>query len=614
MKFTYYLVAFLFLGSFGLMAQDTVGPSDYGMIEGPIIVPSLAQQMRDGTFIEADNTPKEGHPKRRHGNLVIPGKGLPLGDDPLRGTQLNAPQRAGTASVINSWLADVSSATPSDPTGAAAPNHYVAAWNTSFRIFDKVGTPLTPEASLATLFPGNAIGDPIVFYDAAADRIVITEFDNNPNGFNVAVCQGSDPVNDGWYVYTTGFGTGAFPDYTKFAAFGDVYMCTANISSGNRVFAVERNQMLNGDPAQFIAFPLPGISTFGFYSPHAFHTTDSNMAPAGTPVPIAYMQDDAWAGVTEDHIKIWEATVDWVTPGNSTITNPAQQVVTTPFTGVFDGGSFSNRPQGGGVDIDVLQATMMNQIQYRRFGSYNSVVMNFVVDVLAGSPEKAAVRWYELRQDADGDPWTIFQEGTYEAPAGKDAYSASMAMNESGDIAMGYYTSSTTDRIQMNFTGRFAADPVGVMTVPEFPLKLSTNANPSNRLADYVHLTLNPSDGNSFYYIGEVFEPSRRDWVYHFELAPDLGVEDITIDESELTVVSLPNNKFDINLNTSFDGTVALSVVDIQGRTVVFNNLDKDGGSYKYNLDMSYAASGVYIIQMGSEDLNSFKTAKIVVK
>ena len=868
MKFTYYIMALLFLITFGVTGQEPVGPTATGMMDPPVYVPSIADQIRSGIIEYADNTPMLGLPKGRFGNNVVPGKGS-QGNDPLMGTQANAPQhRVQPPSLI--FVADISQATPSDPTGAAGPNHYVGAWNSAFRIFDKNGNPLTAELSLGTLFPGNTIGDPIVFYDKQADRFVITEFDSSPNGFNVAVCQGSDPVNDGWHVYTTGFGTGSFPDYTKFSVWGDTYMVTANISNANRVFAVERNEMLNGDPAQFVALPLPGLVTSGFYSPQAFHTTDQLLAPAGTPAPIVYLQDDAWGGVADDHLKIWSATIDWVTPGNSTM-SAAQIITTADFTSVFDGGSFSNRPQGGGPDIDILQATMMNQVQYRRFGTHNSAVMNFVVDVLAGSPEKAAIRWYELRQVADGLPWTIFQEGTYEAPDGRDAYSGSMVMNGAGDIALGYTSSSATDRISIRYTGRFATDPLNVMTVNEELIAQSTAANPSNRLADYVQCTVDPADDASFWHIAEYFEPSRRDVVAHFSLAPPmpddsgvvsidapntgtltateditvtvrnfgsnslsnipmsytvnagpavndtfvgplaagatasftfgtqadmsaagdytivastnlagdsnpandsttktvtngivycepmsncagfndgvtmieladqdipvncgatgysndtsivfnfdlgtnpfpgvvqmgfadsafaiwidfndngtfeaneliadefvatantdfnfsvdfstvstvtmgmhrmrlrgedldqagdyldpcddlafgrtndytanitgtLGVADPTISQSELIVVSNDNSNFDISLVTSFDGKAAIAVYDLLGQMIVFNNLEKSGDRYNYNLNMSYAAAGVYLVKIGDEKTNSFKTAKIIVK
>jgi len=550
--------------SFSSVAQEIMGPSSFGELPPPIQVKSIAEQIKDGTVIYADNTPQLGHPKSRHANKVVPGKGFPKGNDPLLGRQAEAVQhQTRTPDLI--FTADISQATPSDPTGAAGPNHYIGAWNSAFRIFDKSGNPETAELSLATLFPGNAIGDPIVFYDANVDngagqprgRFVVTEFDNNPNGFNVAVSAGPDPVNDPWNVYTMNLGTGQFPDYTKFAIWGDAYIVTANINTGgNRVFAVDREAMIagvaDGTPG-FIGFPLPGIGTNGFYSPHGFHTTADQAVPAGTPAPIIYMQDDAWAGVGADHLQIWEATIDFDNPAGSSITT-AQELFAadgvSAFTSVFDGGSFSNRPQGGGVDIDILQATVMNQVQYRRFGTHNSVVLNFVVDALAGGAELAAVRWYELRQDADGMPWTVFQEGTYTAPDGRDAYSGSMVMNSEGDIALAYTSSSATDRISIRYTGRFDGDPPGVMTAIEQLIAQSTAANPSNRLADYVHLTNDPAD-DSFWHIAEYFEPTRRDVVANFTLLEplpdDIGVTSIdsptggTLTNAEDIVISIRN-------------------------------------------------------------------------
>ena len=551
------------------LAQNKMGPSSFGELEARLQVKSIAKQIEEGNARFAENIPQKGHPKLRHGNKVVPGKGLPKGNDPLLGKQTAAKQvLTRTPNLV--FDADISTTVPSDPTGAAGPNHYIGAWNSAFRIFDKEGNPMTPEMSLSTLFPGNNLGDPIVFYDANVDngsgqprgRFVITEFDNNPNSFNVAVSAGPDPVNDPWNIYTMNLGTGEFPDYTKFAVWGDAYIVTANISSTPpnpnlaRVFAVDREAMIAGDPdgsIGFIGFPLPGIATNGFYSPHGFHTTADQAVPAGTPAPIIYMQDDAWAGVSEDHLQIWEATIDFDNPTNSSI-SIAQELSGTdgvsPFVSVFDGGSFSNRPQGGGVDIDVLQATIMNQVQYRRFGTHNSVVLNFVVDVLEGAEELAGIRWYELRQTADGQPWTVFQEGTYTAPEGRDAYSGSMVMNSDGDIAMAYTSSSEVDRISIRYTGRFDGDTSGVMTVSEQLIAQSTEANPLERLADYVHLTNDPAD-DSFWHIAEYFAPSRRDVVANFTLEMpepnDIGVMSIDtpvaglLTDSEIITVSIRN-------------------------------------------------------------------------
>lgn len=718
------IAAFLVTGS--SFAQESAGPVETGYLQGPIIVPSLAEQMRNGTFIHAeDDSDKMGYPKRKLGGRVVPGKGYPKpGDvDPLMELQQNTPLVRNRA-PIQTFETATSTATPSDPTGAVGPNHYVAAWNLAFQIFDKTGMALTSPASLSSLFPGNNIGDPIVFYDSNADRFVITEFDNSPNGFNVAVCQGPDPVNDGWYVYTAGFGTGAFPDYTKFSVWADTYMVTANISATNRVFAIERNEMLNGDPSQFIALPLPSFVSpvGGFYSPQAFHTTTgSALAPAGTPAPIVYLQDDSYSGVAVDHLKVWSATIDWVTPGNSSMSAP-QILNTTPFLSVFDGGNFSNLQQPSGPNIDALQALIANQANYRRFGTHNSAVFDFVVDTDPGAGELAGVRWFELRQTADGQPWTIFQEGTYTSPVGgKHAWNASMCMNSSGDIGMGYTAMSTSESVSIRFTGRLSTDPLNTMTVAEDLIGQSTANSTNLRYADYSQISLDPVD-ESFWFVSEYFNSNRRDIVGQFILGPPpandigaisidapntgilganedititirnfgsnditnpavqyridggtpvienysgtiaagtneqftfatqadlsapgdyeieaktnlggdsntnndattktvtnevLGVDQVELADSQLVIVSKPKNQFDISLVTSFDGVASITVYNTLGQIVAFNNLHKEGDRYEYTLDMSYAASGVYIVKFGDERSNSSLSERIIVR
>ncbi len=526
-RITLLMLVVFTLSHSGLKAQqnsEAVKATMIGVLPAPRIVPSIAQQLRDGTFVGIDpNAPeKPGMPKRRGANATVPGKGLPLDRDPLVDLQRAAKRLPGREPELV-FDANSTNITPSDPTGAIGPDHYLAAWNVGFRIFDKSGNPLTPAASLGTIFPGNTLGDPIVLYDVQADRYIITEFDNSPNGFNVAISQGPDPVNDGWYVYTTGFTTGSFPDYPKFSIWSDGYYVTANINASNRIFVIERDEALLGNPAQFVGFPLPGMATSGFYSPQVFNVTNGNLPPAGN-ASVVYMQDDAWSGINEDHLKIWTINVDWENTSNSTIST-AQQIITEPFVSVFDGGSFSNRPQPSGPDQDVLQATIMNQAQYRRFPTYNSVVFNFVVDTEPGSGELAGIRWYELRQDADGEPWEIYQEGTYVSPYNnKDAFSGSMAMDAMGNIGMGYTTVSSQERIAIYYTGRYASDPLGQMTIDETLIAQSTTNNPSNRLADYVHLTVDPVNEKTFWHIAEYFNSgSRTDVVGVFQIAPDLN-------------------------------------------------------------------------------------------
>jgi hypothetical protein len=405
------------------------------------VVPAIATQVANGTFMPAENKEKEFNPKHWGSNTSVPGKGLPKGNDPLWEQQTRAPKTPGRAPILT-FEAASASATPTDPTGAVGPNHFVNSWNSAFRIWDKAGNPLTAAASLGTILPGT-LGDPIVIYDRYADRFLITEFFSN--GFDVAICQGPDPVNDGWYVYR--FNTNTFPDYPKFSVWSDGYYITANkdqnsASTSQVVFALERDKMLVGNTtAQMIGFPLTGIVTSGFYSPLGFNANGPTLPPAGN-APIVYMQDDSWSGVSVDHLKIWSVNVNWTTPASSTISSP-QIINTQPFDGLFDNGSFSNIPQPSGSDVDALQATIMYMAQYRRFPSYNSAVFNFVVD-LSNADNYSGIRWYELRQTTDGAPWSIYQEGTYAQPDGHSAFCGNMCMDANGNIGMAYTTVSTT--------------------------------------------------------------------------------------------------------------------------------------------------------------------------
>jgi len=481
-------------------------------------VPSIASQISDGTFIPSENMAKEFNPKRWGANTSIPGKGLPQGNDPLWDQQSKVAQKQGKAPSLTFEAASGTS-TPTDPTGAVGPNHFMNSWNTSFRIWDKAGNPLVPAASLGTILPGT-MGDPIVIYDPFADRFLITEFYSN--GFDVAISQGPNPVTSGWYVYR--FPTNTFPDYPKFSVWSDGYYITANkdqssASTSQVVFALERDKMLVGNTAaQMIGFPLTGIVTSGFYSPLGFNVSGGTLPPAGN-APIVYMQDDAWTGVTTDHLKIWSINVNWTTPASSTITSP-QILNTTPFDGLFDGGSFSNLPQPSGGDIDALQATIMYMAQYRRFPTYNTVVFNFVVD-LNGADNYAGIRWYELRQTSDGAPWTIYQEGTYSQPTGHSAFSGNMCMDQNGNIGLAYTTVSTTQYPSLRYTGRYAADPLGTMTLAEEVIVNGVQSDPATRYGDYSQMTLDPSDEVTFWSIGEYFGGgTRKNQVGVFNIAP----------------------------------------------------------------------------------------------
>ncbi len=469
-----------------------------------------------------------------------------------------------------------SSSQPTDPAGAVGPNHYFAVTNTAFRIFDKDGNPLTALLNPdPTIFPTGGCCDLTASYDNAADKWVITLLGG---GVQVAVSDGPDPVNDGWTVYTYS----AVSDYQKLSVWRDGYYMTENTGSSNKLHVFERSAMIDaasaGTTPQILSFELPGLVTSGFHSPQALNISSDDFPSSGG-ATIVYMQDDAWSGISTDHIKIWTADIDWAIPANSLISTPTE-LTTTAYTSVFDGGSFSNLDQpSGGATIDALQATVMNQAQFRKFTTHNSAVFNFVVDVDSGANKQAGVRWYELRQTADGQPWTLHQEGTYTAPDNRHAWNASLIMDVKGNIGLGYTSMSSPNSTNANvmvgsyYTGRFASDPVGTMTLAEEVILAGDDNIPSYRYGDYSKIDIDPDGDKKFWFVNEVMTNGRKNVAGVFQIAPntnnDVGIVSVDtpasggLTNSEIVTVTVfnfgenPASGFDVNYQV--DGGTTIS-------------------------------------------------------
>lgn len=503
-------------------AQEGKGPTFIGQADKMVEMPSLASRTNLEPFVDKGGEMKD---RRYYKHNILPGKDPQKTDDihVLNRNPLEQLIPGKTPSLV--FDAAASTSQPTDPALAVGPNHVFVVFNTGFRIFDKSGNPLTGQLAPSNIFGTNGCCDLTASYDHIANRWVVTLLGS---GAYVAVSKTADPVTSGWNVYTYSSVT----DYQKLSVWSDGYYMTDNTSSTNKVYAFEREKMLAGDPsAKILAFPLPGLVTSGFYSPQFFTLSDPN-APAAGNVPIVYMQDDAWSGVSQDHLKLWNLTVNWANPSASVMSQPVQ-LNTQPFVGVFDGGSFYNLPQpNGGATIDALQATIMNQAQFRKFGDHNSAVFNFVVNT-AATGKLAGIRWFELRQPADGQPWTIYQEGTYTAANGKHAWNASLIMDVQGNIGMGYTAMGGPGNkyVGSYYTGRKAVDPLGTMTVAETIIK-EGNANiPGGRYGDYSKIDIDPADYKTMWYDTEYMNSGRKNVVGVFKIAPnflkDVGVVSI---------------------------------------------------------------------------------------
>ena len=522
------LLSFCLTVAFAQSQTQPTKPDYIGELQLVTVTPSLSSKMDQLVSTPTTGEARDGRysKTRRPKREVIAGKGS-------TGDLLSKNPHLLTGSVkVNSadavWDAGYTGSNPTDPALAVGPEHVFVVWNTKFAIFDKDGNELVgPTNPNPAIFPSNGCCDLTVSYDTAADRWIISYLGG---GAQIAVSQTGNPITSDWNIYNIG----SVNDYNKLSVWSDGYYLTDQ-SNGNRLYAMDRAAMLAGAGSVSIqGFQLPGIATFGFASPQALNVTNGDM-PAPGNAPIVFFQDNSYGGVSEDHIKFWSANVDFSTPGNSSIT-AAQQIPVTPFTSIFDGGSFSNlaQPNGGSL-LDALQGIVMNQAQFRKFSTHNSAVFNHVIDIdPSGGGKRAAVRWYEFRQTSDGAPWTLYQEGTYASPEGKHAWNASLMMDNQGNIGMGYSAMSVqgngNTEVGSYYTGRFASDPLGVMTVAEEVIAPGDAAISGGRYGDYSKIDIDPSDDATFYFTNEVHTADtpgnqRAANVGRFKIAPDANVD-----------------------------------------------------------------------------------------
>jgi len=452
---------------------------------------------------------------------------------------------------------------PPDPTGAVGPNHYVHAVNSAFKIFDKSGNILAGPSVLSTLFPGVNDGDPIVLYDQIADRWFISQFNTSTNGLLIAVSTTPDPTG----TYNTWeFPLDSFPDYPHYTIWHDAYYLTAN-KSGNNTYALDRQALIDGDASPaIVAFSLPGVvqNTNTVFSPEPANLLGS-LYDVDTPGYIVYLQDDGWSGsITQDHLKIWEIEMDWVTTTNSTISSVPLELNTVPFEATFAPfGTGDVAQPGTSQKIDMIGGIISYMVNYRKFAGHNSMIITFNVDV--DGNDTSGIRWFELRND-DSNPWSIYQEGTYAPADGHSRFMGSAAIDAQGNIGLGFNIASSNLPVGIRYTGRYFDDPLGTMTVAETTIVDGVGVQTfSNRFGDYSHLTMDPDDF-TFWHTAEYFSADNT-WstrVASFTLSGgfenDIGIaeiispEDGTLGSTESVEVRVKNygtldqSNFDIEL------------------------------------------------------------------
>ncbi|MFN3917830.1 MAG: T9SS type A sorting domain-containing protein [Flavobacteriales bacterium] len=554
---------------------------------------------------EVDDKDRVARPKKSHRlNEVVNPNAEPQGEDPV--LQKEYTRSPGRAPIVN-FQGLNSSGLPPDPTGAVGPNHYVQAVNTAFRVYNKAGVGQGAAKSLSSLWTGSTnAGDPIVMYDRHADRWFISQFQFN-NRILIAISQTSDP-NGSYYAYSYQFPH--FPDYPKFSIWWDGYYMSSN--SGSTTVAFDRAKMLVGDPTAAMVRISTAIANNGFRCMLPADA-DGPLPPAGTPCYFFNLEDDAWASVPTDRIRVYTMTCDWTTPANSSVS--LHQTIPAPaFNSNFTGG-FANIAQPGTTQrLDAIQNVFMYRAQHMRWVGYNTIVLTHANNM--GS-NRSGIRWYELRDANDGN-WAIFQSGTYAPDATGSRFMSSAAMDIYGNIGMGYSHVDATNNISagLRYTGRYKNDPTGQMTVAETIAQAGSGAQTNtDRYGDYAQMSLD-IDGVTFWYTGEYLQSgAARTRVFSFQLHQSgVGLVEQDPFHANLSLKAVQQGSIVyVEANGLYnDDALVVDIISMDGKAVVSRQVIPSNNQFTQPLNVNDIAAGTYFVRIGNADFQ--KVEKLFIQ
>ena len=394
---------------------------------------------------------------------------------------------------------------PPDPAGDVGPDHYVQMVNVSFAVFDKSGGLVAGPTPFHALFSGFGEycqdgfedGAPTVVYDSLAGRWVLSKYswsDLSLNILCVAVSITADPTGQ-YHLYE--FTLPDFSEYPKIGVWTDAYYVGTNTGLPNFFYAhaLDRAKMLAGQPASvqssgghpnyLMPADFDGLNAPPGNSPGIFYTVLKSGYPNHPP------------GV--DRIQVYEFDVDWDTPANSTFL-AVDMIPIGGFNYTVCGAADLNCiPQPvTSMELDAFSEWPAWRLAYRNLNDYEALVGNFTVD-LNGS-DLAAIRWFELRNTVSG--WELHQEGNY-APDGDHRFMGSIAMDGSGNIALGYSVSSLATKPSVRYATRLVTDPPGTLQAEQSLVAGGGVQTGFPYWGRSSALTVDPADECTFWLTGE---------------------------------------------------------------------------------------------------------------
>ena len=452
---------------------------------------------------------------------------------------------------------------PPDTNGAIGATQYFQIVNSSFAVFSKTtGALVAGPSATNTLWSGfgggcqtNNDGDGIALYDKLANRWVISQFSVTTTPFLQCVAVSTTSDATGTYNRYS-FQYSNFDDYPKMGVWPDGYYTTFNMFNGNTFVgadscAYNRTAMLAGTAAQQVCFQQS--SAVGGLLPSDLDGTTA--PPAGSPNYQIYYGTNS--------LQLFKFHVDFVNTANSTYAGPTN-IPVAAFSALCAGGTCVPQPSGGN-QLDSLADRLMFRLAYRNLGSHESLVTSH--SVVSGT--SGGVRWYEI-QNPNGTP-VVAQQSTF-APDSSYRWMSSAAMDQAGDIAVGYSVSSSAVNPSVRFAARLATDPASTLGAEVSAVAGTGTQSGSSltRWGDYSAMTVDPVDDCTFWYTQEYMKTTGAfNWntrISSFKF-PSCGASGptATLNPTSLTFgnQNVGSTSSAQNITLSNGGTAALAISSI---------------------------------------------------
>jgi hypothetical protein len=545
-----------------------------------VITPSTHSESKALRDLDHGNADTHGMTEIRHHHGQLPDEPEmpPLGPDVPDGALQSGPGPLISASAGTDFEGlGQNGYIPSDNNIAVSPNYIVETVNVRYGVYDKAGN-LLKSGLLGSLWTGMTGcggngGDPVVQYDRFADRWILSQLGSSGSTYYecIAVSTSNDPQGT-YHLYSYTFVSSQkinqLNDYPKFGvwptATNSAYLATYNLfnngqtGAGAELCAYDRTAMLAGAVATGLCFT--GLTTYSYL-------------PSDVDGPTPPL--DGTPGYFVDLLNTSSLGVYTIAPNFATKTATLSPFSTTPSTIGVD--AFTQavdvpQPASGSPLLDSLNDRLMYRLAFRTFGDHESMVVNHSTQVSTGNNgARDGVRWYELRSPvATNGTFTLYQQGTFAPDDGAHRWMGSIAMDQQGDMGLGYSVSGSSQNPSIRYTGRVPSDALGTMET-ESSLKEGLGSQTGyNRWGDYSSMRIDPSDDCTFWYVNEYYTMNASyDWhtrigSFKFDSCGTPPTPDFSLSASPTsqTVAQGVSAQYTITANSigGFGGSVALSI------------------------------------------------------